>query len=364
MPAGISFVICTHNGASKLRPTLEHLSAQRFRQGVLREVLLIDNGSTDDTCDVARDCLTLDRNLPLRIVSERVRGTGFARRRGLREAGYDYVTFVDDDNWLVPDFGQIAFDLMESDASIGLVCAHSEGVFAVAKPAWFDEFSRSFAVGRQFSHEGDVTRDVADWWTAGLTLRKAAWEDLLDHGFKPCIHGRDGRSLGAGEDTEMCLAILLAGWRAHFDSRLLFHHWMPAERLTWSYVCRLAYQAQEPIAPILAYRLVLSERQRKGREKEPSTRWAVSLFRLAARAVLKAPSIPARVLSGQLSARRAFLVSLCHLGTIAATLKFRSRYDALVEELRSATWLGGGPERAARRASEDGDAIPRAARGE
>jgi len=138
MVEGISFVVCTRNGAPRLPATLAHLAATRFRDDVSREVLIVDNASTDDTCEVARKALSGHPDLPLRIVHEPVPGTGFARVRGLREAAYDYVTFVDDDNWLVPDFGQIAFDLMHSDASIGLLPARSEAVFAAAKPRWFD----------------------------------------------------------------------------------------------------------------------------------------------------------------------------------------------------------------------------------
>jgi glycosyltransferase involved in cell wall biosynthesis len=348
MGLGLSFVICTRNGASKLRPTLEHLAAQRFRDGTSREILLVDNASSDNTCEVARRRLAPDPALPLRIVHEPTPGTGHARRRGLREARHDYVTFVDDDNWLVPDFGQIAFDRMEADPRIALVCARSEAVFGGPKPPWFDARQRAFAVGPQFALEGDVTDEIADWWTAGLTIRKVAWEDLLENGFRPRVHGRDGRHLGAGEDTEMCLAILLAGWRAYYDARLLYRHWIPAERLTWRYACRLSYQGQKPLPPLLAYRFVLAERRGVGSAAAQPSRWTTMLARIGARAARRAPTFARDVLGGKPLLQATVLQLLTSLGTLSATLAYRSRYDALLAELRVASWVGGGPDRVAR----------------
>jgi len=50
----ISAVICTHNRAESLRETLDSFYAQNFPGDVPFELLVIDNGSTDDTAEVAR----------------------------------------------------------------------------------------------------------------------------------------------------------------------------------------------------------------------------------------------------------------------------------------------------------------------
>ena len=347
MERGISFVVCTRNGAARLRPTLEHLAAQRFREPVAREVLLVDNASTDATGDAARRFLPCDPRLPLRIVHEPRPGTGFARGLGLREATYEYVTFVDDDNWLVPEFGQMAFDLMASDSTIGLLPARSEPVFAVPKPRWFDEWRSAYAVGEQFTVEGDVSRQFSQWWAAGLTVRTAAWKDLVENGFQPRLSGRDGRSLAGGEDTEICLALLLAGWRAHYDARLLFYHWMPAERLTLRYARRLIYQGPIPGASISAYRLLL--RERHGIRGDPGlSPTSVTIARKMISAMLFAPRFGLWFLRNP----RGDLAQLrlaASLGSLAASVHFGRCREELVARLRTATWLGRGPERVARR---------------
>ena len=48
--------------------------------------------------------------------------------------------------------------------------------------------------------------------------------------------GRQGSCLSAGEDTELCLALRLAGWTLRYDPRLRLIHHLPADRLNWPYL--------------------------------------------------------------------------------------------------------------------------------
>jgi glycosyltransferase involved in cell wall biosynthesis len=46
---GISLVICTFNGASRLKPTLEAIFNQEDQHQIPWELIIIDNASTDET---------------------------------------------------------------------------------------------------------------------------------------------------------------------------------------------------------------------------------------------------------------------------------------------------------------------------
>jgi hypothetical protein len=50
-------------------------------------------------------------------------------------------------------------------------------------------------------------------WGAGLTIRKAAWQQLQAAGFTPMLLGRQGTMLSTGEDSEICYTLRLASWR-------------------------------------------------------------------------------------------------------------------------------------------------------
>ena len=69
-------------------------------------------------------------------------------------------------------------------------------------------------------------------------MRAAAWRRVLAAGFASLLVQRPGLR-SSGEDVEMCHALALAGYRIWFDERLRFQHFIPAERLTWPYLCSL-----------------------------------------------------------------------------------------------------------------------------
>ena len=95
----ITVVIITLNRAEWLKDALVSLTKQSRPPD---EVVVVDNGSTDDTEEIV---LSFRDRLPLKYVLETVRGIPFARNTGVRNATGDIVAFIDDDsvadeNWL------------------------------------------------------------------------------------------------------------------------------------------------------------------------------------------------------------------------------------------------------------------------
>jgi glycosyltransferase involved in cell wall biosynthesis len=233
---GVSVVICTHNGAARLAATLAHLAAQVVPDGLAWEVLVVDNASTDDTARVVAAAWPRGEPAPLRIVSEPTPGLGHARARGLAEAHHEIVGFVGDDNWVATDWIATVWEIMAARPAVGACGGDAEAVPEGDPPAWFTKHADLWAIGPQ----GDaVTRDDAGYLRgAGLALRKSAWEELTAAGFEPMLVGRRGLAMTSGEDTEVCLALRLAGWRLRYDPRLRLRHFLPATRLTWDYARR------------------------------------------------------------------------------------------------------------------------------
>jgi len=84
----------------------------------LWELLVIDNASTDDTAEVARLCWQ-NGPAPLRVINEPRLGLRYAIERGFFEARYEFLGFVDDDNWVDHDWVRMAYEIISSDASLG-----------------------------------------------------------------------------------------------------------------------------------------------------------------------------------------------------------------------------------------------------
>jgi cellulose synthase/poly-beta-1,6-N-acetylglucosamine synthase-like glycosyltransferase len=135
---GISVIICCHNSVSKLPVTLAHLEAQE-PPAAPWELLIMDNKSIDGSADFARRYWKSDR-IPLRVVEEPRVGVRFARERGLSESRYPFLAFVDDDNWLAPDWLRTAYEIISSDESLACVGSILEPECEVPAPAWFDDF--------------------------------------------------------------------------------------------------------------------------------------------------------------------------------------------------------------------------------
>ncbi|MCI0672483.1 MAG: glycosyltransferase family 2 protein, partial [Myxococcaceae bacterium] len=146
-PFGLSIVLCCYNSRSRLPHTLEHLVQQRVVEGVRWEVLLVDNASTDGTAEVARELWPPWAPAQLRVVREERQGLTCARLRGIAESTYELICFVDDDNWVCPDWVAVATEVMASRPEVAACGGRSEAAFEVPPPAWFARVAGNYAVG-------------------------------------------------------------------------------------------------------------------------------------------------------------------------------------------------------------------------
>ena len=98
MQPKVSVIICTRDRAESLRQTLAAMAAVRVPAGLSVELLVVDNGSRDDTAAVvARSAVHGGLPFPVRHVFEPTPGQCHARNRGLATACGDVILFTDDD---------------------------------------------------------------------------------------------------------------------------------------------------------------------------------------------------------------------------------------------------------------------------
>lgn len=92
----VSIVMCTRNRADMLRDAMNSLVAQETDGAFTYELLVVDNASTDHTCDVIAE-VAAGAEVPVRSVYEGTPGQVVARNRGLREARGEWIANFDDD---------------------------------------------------------------------------------------------------------------------------------------------------------------------------------------------------------------------------------------------------------------------------
>lgn len=133
-------IIPTYNRASLLPATLEAVLGQTLPPA---EVILVDDGSTDDTAAVAARYAPRVRLLTITNSGELV-----ARNSGLRAAGSDRVAFCDSDDLWRPGFLAAMHALWQAEPRIRVAYADflivrddawgSESKFAAAPPDFWD----------------------------------------------------------------------------------------------------------------------------------------------------------------------------------------------------------------------------------
>jgi hypothetical protein len=272
--------------------------------------------------------------VPLRVVKEDRPGLSHARRRGFDEARYGIISYVDDDNWLEKTWVRAAAELMEKHSNVGACGGQGEAVCEVTAPAWFNGLEGGYAVGQQAPKAGDVAWTRGFLWGAGLTVRREALAQLFNGGFCSALEDRSGRTLSSGGDSELCLAMRLAGWRLYYEPELRFKHFIPAGRLKWSYVRQLhrGFGQSKPVLDV--YRKAHLAGHRKGNLRNHWTWQAMRILR----SILSEHSRILKRFHLAMEGEREVLALENKIGSLVEVLNLRGELARIEGRVKCARW--------------------------
>ncbi len=259
---GVSVVLCCYNSSSRLPTTLLHLAKQEFKTAVPWEVLIIDNGSTDNTCDLAlSEWKKYGNEATLRVIVEPIPGTAAARETGIKKSKYEFILYCDDDNWLCPDYVENAYEVMMGNQAISALGGQGQAVCEIEPPKWFDTFKSNYATGPQGKpgKASEIYIQRGFVYTAGAVFRKASIEKLWQQNYKGVCEGRTGKNLDGSEDVELCHNIILNGGHIYYDERLVFKHFMTKPRLNWPYYKKMVRGFGRGFSLVMPYKLLLGK---------------------------------------------------------------------------------------------------------
>lgn len=239
----VTILICTYKSSLKINDTLLHLKNQSNTERIKWEVVIVDYFSNDNLEFIVKEIWS-NFKIPIRIDFIKESGKTPALEKGLLISKGEAICIIDDDNHVDKNYVKIANEIIKNNPKVGIV-----GAFGIPKteqclPNWFYDFQDYFAVGHQNAKSGILIKDNKKWfWGAGSVIRKEAWEKAKQNGFVPIfnpsrasntINFKNGYS--GGEDPELCFAIQLAGYKLWYEPSLIYHHFIPSNRLTLNYI--------------------------------------------------------------------------------------------------------------------------------
>ncbi len=204
-----SVVVCTHNGARTLRDCLDGLLELQYPDF---EVIVVDDGSTDQSAAIARE-------YPFRLIQTENRGLSSARNTGMEAATGEIVAYTDDDARPDPQW-------LTYLAATFIKTAHA----GVGGPNIAPPGGGSIADCVANAPGGPVHVLLSDTVAEHIPGCNMAFR-------KEClqaIEGFDPRFRAAGDDVDVCWRLQDRGWTLGFSpAAMVWHHRRNSLRAYW-----------------------------------------------------------------------------------------------------------------------------------
>jgi glycosyltransferase involved in cell wall biosynthesis len=226
----VTLAIVTWNRAAMLRETLARLARP---SGLSWELLVVDNGSTDDTAAVLAEA----RDLPLRTVRETRPGVAAARQRAVDEARAPLLVFVDDDVDVPPGFLEAYAAAAARHPDAAFFGGPVRLGFLAPPPVWLARGLDAVANAYARIDLGPTERPLrAGEVVHGVNMAFRAAE-LRAHPFDEAFGLRAGEPL-LGEETELQRRLVRAGRSGVWVPAASLLHRIPPQRATLESLAR------------------------------------------------------------------------------------------------------------------------------
>jgi len=193
-PPTVSIIIPSYNYADKVGRAIQSAVQQTYTD--VKEIVVVDDGSSDNTGEVVREWEGKDPRV--RYVHQENQGVAVARNTGIGATSTKYVCCLDADDAIEPEFISKCVRELESDNSLGLVYTKIRHILPDGRTGtspWPNEWDFDDQIRRK---NQVPTCNV---------FRKRVWRELGGYKKRYC-------PMGAGsEDAEFWTRIGAYGWK-------------------------------------------------------------------------------------------------------------------------------------------------------
>ncbi len=100
----ISFIVTSYNYEKYILKTLESIKAQSYRNF---EIIIVDDCSKDNSCKIIEDFISENQDLKITLIKQNSnQGQMASMIKGLESAQGQFVSFIDSDDILMPDYAK------------------------------------------------------------------------------------------------------------------------------------------------------------------------------------------------------------------------------------------------------------------
>jgi peptidoglycan/xylan/chitin deacetylase (PgdA/CDA1 family)/2-polyprenyl-3-methyl-5-hydroxy-6-metoxy-1,4-benzoquinol methylase len=114
----ISVIIPAYNSAVTITETIRSVQLQTYNNW---EIIVVDDGSIDETVSIVNDLAEKDNRI--HIITQQNQQVSAARNNGIKNARYDWLLFLDSDDWIAPQYFEKVTSVLAADEDIdGVHC--------------------------------------------------------------------------------------------------------------------------------------------------------------------------------------------------------------------------------------------------
>ncbi|MNB67724.1 Chondroitin synthase [compost metagenome] len=232
----LSIIICTYNRAGLLSKTLDSLLGLEMLDKA--EVILVDNRSTDNTAAVVKQFMDKNAGLiRMKYLLEPVQGLSAARNAGILAAKASLIAFLDDDALPVRSWISTIVTTFESRPSVMAMGGKVSPIFETKRPNWL---IKPFEFPYTIMDLGNRIKEYpGKYHPCGANM--AMRSEVFNLSLFPLELGRKGDSLISGEETWLFGKIRKEGQLVLYHPQMAVDHFVPASRLTESWIKKRYY---------------------------------------------------------------------------------------------------------------------------
>ncbi|AFY54576.1 glycosyl transferase [Rivularia sp. PCC 7116] len=197
----VTIVLPAYNASEYLSETINSVLSQTFPDF---ELLVIDDGSTDNTTDIVRDFCQRDSRM--RLISQKNQGVSVARNTGIKMAQGEFIAFIDSDDLWMPNKLAMHVQHLRANPNLGLSYARVEFMTFDGKPTGKYSNPRLVNISAK-----DLYEENAAVTPSNAVISRTALEQ---------VGGFDGELSGAA-DAELFLRVKCHGWQVEGIDQVL-----------------------------------------------------------------------------------------------------------------------------------------------